>query len=305
MEILLLGPLVANAKHGAEVGIYDACKKLGHNVKCWDYRANVLVLDQTIRPFVGQEIISADLVLCPGAGVTNQVLESITWKASRAFKVLWNSEPIRLENYKGRIKEQKGKYNYYFTFDESEIPLYNDLGIHAVSFLPQAFNPNWYFEMPLNEIKDICFVASFGGKWLNRQILAERVAKKYNISCITAFDAKYVNHVYAEHKLVLNLGLWTSQSGPPEDFKAFSLQQRIFEAIGSCKVVITGEIPSDTNKLFTNKHDILLYNKDNLEEVIEYGLNDENRRRIQDNIRAIRANHTYEKRIERLIDIIG
>jgi len=317
MNFLLLGPYYSNAKHGAEVGIYDALKELGHNVSVWDYRANSYLTCEGLKLSTHDqgllsEIIkndSCEIVLCPGAGLSDEILNSQIWnKYKDCLKIIWNSEPIRLENYRGRIEKQKKHFHLFFTFDESEIPFYKQIGINAV-WLPQAYNSNWYKPIPMtaNQKFDgyLVFIGSVGGKWANREYFLKHVRELgYKINYTTIFDAERVNKAYNMHDAVLNLGLYTPESGPIENLKAFGLQQRIFEAIGSGKVCITNEIDEGTNKLFTHGKDILFYNKNNLSEILSIITNKSKRKEMEVNVDNIRSQHSYRARMERLIHIV-
>jgi len=317
MNILLVGPYYGNAKHGAEVGIYNALKELDHNVSVWDYRVGAYLTAEGVKlqtkddGFLSEIIKNdaCDVVLCPGAGLSDDVLSSPIWKKYKdCLKILWNSEPIRLENYKGRIEKQKKHFQMFFTFDQSEIPLYKEMGIQAI-WLPQAFNPDWYkpIPMPVNQRFDgyFVFIGSIGGKWLHRDLFIKKIRSLgYNVNATTIFDAERVNKAYNMHEAVLNLGLYIAEAGAPEELLAFGLQQRIFEAIGSCKVCVTNEIDKKTNNLFTHGENILFYNNKNLGEVLELASDKNHTRKMEENIENIRDKHCYKARMETLLHII-
>lgn len=318
MNVLLVGPYYGNAKHGAEVGIYNALKELDCNVSVWDYRVGSYLTAEGVRlqtkseDGVLFEIIkndSCDIVLCPGAGLPDEVLNSPIWKKYKdCLKILWNSEPIRLESYRAKVEKQKKHFQVIFTFDESEIPLYREIGINA-AWLPQAFNPEWYKPILTtpNQRFDgyLVFIGSVGGKWLNRSIFLDRVRKLgHKVNSTTIFDAERVNKAYNMHEAVLNLGLYIQEAGPPEKLIGFGLQQRIFETIGAGKVCITNQIDGATNKLFTHGENILFYNSDNLGEVLEIVKDKEHMKKMEENIDCIRGNHCYKARIQRLLDVI-
>lgn len=310
MKILLVGPYFANAGHGAECGIADAIIELGHSLAILDPRVGLLSDEGQRTAWIGEERIAADLVLCPGPGIAEKVYLSKTWDYLKCIKVLWNSEPIRLQNYRDKIAAQKKLFNFFFIFDESEIPLYHDLGIGAVGFLPQAFNPKFYRPLPDTEVLyDFCFIGSIGGKWSNREYFLKRVQKfclENNKSlCInTIFDAQTVNYVYNMHRVVLNLGLYLPELGRPEDLRARGFTQRIFESIGAGRVCVTHEMEKEHSGFLENKNHVLFFNPENLEDVLSYGLNDANRASMEQKITKIRGNHTYKKRMEIMLDVI-
>ena len=122
MHILLLGPYWNNSTHGAEVGVYDALVELKHNVSVWDHRAEKyrmagqdLTADKNTRhPDILQDIDDIDVVLCLGPGLTPQLIDSPIFKAtSNCLRILWNSEPIRLDDYKNKIIQNKNLFSIY------------------------------------------------------------------------------------------------------------------------------------------------------------------------------------------------
>lgn len=313
MNVLILGPYFANANHGCEIGVYHSLIELEHKVRVYDYRQERFMDEygnSYIVPIGEVRVGDVDVVLCPGAGLPEKVLAQSWWQSCRGRKVLWNSEPIRLQNYRDRVLRQKGEYHVTFTFDESEIPLYRDIGIEAL-WLPQAFNNKWY--RPLNPKEpdflgllpgDLCFVGSIGGKWSNREVLLRRLMREQRITVATTFDAQVVNRIYNEHKLVLNLGLYCPESGRPEDLRAFGLQQRIFETVGAGRVCLTNAIPRGTNELFVDRKHLLYYTSNDVEDVIEYGLEDKNRLAMEQQILMVREKHTYAARMRQMLDML-
>lgn len=322
MKVLLVGPYWGNANHGAECGIYDALVELGYQVSIWDYRTRRYRLAGSERNDLGDvdpnnpgdlvfaDTSDAEVTLVPGAGLKPDVLESRLWRNTvGSVRALWNSEPIRLGNYRGRIEANRDHFQVFFTFDESEIPLYKEMGIDA-SFLPQGFNPAWYFpqKLPASQrwAQHMCFVGSVGGKWENRIYFLNRIKRAgFKVHIATIFDATRVNQVYNGHDANLNLGLYCPESGPVENLKAFGLQQRIFETIGAGKICVTNEIPYGTNKLFEDGKHVLFYNATNLEEVIAKVLDRKFRKEMEQSIAEIRDQHTYKARMERLLSIVG
>jgi len=308
-KILLLGPYFGNRLHGAEVGIYDALVELGYETWVFDPRVSkIMDPDKQVWESKGPSPrYPFSVVVCPGPGLPVGVTDS-TWFRSleNAKKVLWNSEPVRLKNYRERVESQKGLYDFTFTFDESEISIYSKMGIDA-KWLPCGFNPKWY--RPLQKeapVGDMCFVGSMGsGKWVHRENLIRRLQKTYEVTYGSIFEADKVNLIYNGHKLVLNLGLYCAESGSYDDLKAFALQQRIFEAVGAGRVCVTNRIPKGTNKLFEDEKHVLYYTKDNIEDVIEYGLDDKNRTRMEAEILKIRKQHSYKVRIAQMMEVVG
>ncbi|MCK5617419.1 glycosyltransferase [Candidatus Pacearchaeota archaeon] len=311
-RILLIGPLIANAGHGAESGIYDALVDLGHKVFCYDPRADQVVsrhagaFFKSFASFV-RKMPSWDLILCPGPGIPHKLHESGLLNSLEGKKVLWNSEPIRLEHYRERIVNQSYLFDLICTFDESEIPLYQNLGCENVMFLPQAFNPKWYKPKHSNPTNDFVFVGSIGGKWKNREPFLRMVnsicqRNKWSLNVKQTFNANVVNDLYNDSKVVLNLGLYHPETGAPSDLKAFALQQRIFEAIGAGRVTLTHDLGADTNQILIPCQDVVCYDgSENLEWAMQYALTHWDD--FSDNILKVRDNHNYKARMETLVEV--
>lgn len=314
MHILLIGPYWNNAKHGAEVGVYNALIELGHKVSIWDYRANRYRIEQEdipdeISSIIIEDVKNVDCVLCLGPGLPDHVIESEIFQESGDLRVLWNSEPIRLPDYLSKMRDNKKHFSVICTFDESELPLYRDqLGINAV-FLPQAFNPEWYNPLKIPRSQKFpnafCFIGSIGGKWAHRHVLISRLSQAgFTVHVTTLFDAQKVNQAYNIHSGVLNLGLYCDECGPQVDLKSFGLQQRIFETIGAGQICITNEIPAGTNELFEHGEHVLTYNSDNLEEICRLALDKKTATHIKEKILKIRDKHTYKERMKQLLRVI-
>lgn len=307
MQILLIGPYWGNSDWGSEPGIYDGLCKLGHDVRVWDHRVKRFMSSdgEAINDYKGhiESIEQIDFVLAPGPGLPDPVLNSVYFKSLRCPKILWCCEPLRLPSYYRKMADQKDVFDFFFTFDESEIFLYRRLGIDA-KWLPCAYWQEWYkpIDTIRGEANGICFIGSVGGKWDNRNRLVQRMRDaNLPLGYGKVFDAVRVNEIYNRSKLVLNLGLYCTQSGPPEHLRAYGLQQRIFESIGAGRVCVTNEIPQGSNQIFSHGNDILLYNGENLEEIVELGLESPHRVRMEEKILEIRHLHTYKARMEYML----
>jgi len=317
-KVLLVGPLFANAGHGAECGVYDALKELGCEVANLDCRVNQFV---DLRGNIYTDIADIcdpglcmsedyDIVLCLGAGVSPALYESGFLNSVKGKKILWNSEPIRLPVYRGKIEAQHEAFDLICTFDESEVPLYEEMGCKEVMFLPQAYNPEWYeVESDVTPrlgdiVADFIFVGSIGGKWINRQVFLSTIngicAKNaWSFAVQQTFDAKTVNKYYRNSKVVINLGLFLPELGPANKFRGHGLQQRIFEAAGAGRVCLTNEIAKGSNDIFTDHQDIVFYNEESLEWSMNYCM--DHWEELSENVVAGRDKHNYAARMKTLL----
>lgn len=308
MHILLVGPYFGNKGHGAEEGIADSIQLLGHELSIYDPRTRTLrINEKNIEKIDFVVAGSPDLVLVAGAGGPPKIFETNAWRRCKCPKVNWNSEPVRLDNYRDKIVSQKDEFDFFFTFDESEVPIYNEMGIANTAFLPQAFNPQWYKTRECDRNCDWVFVGSIGGKWSNRVPFIQRASRhakdtrgKFNYT--TCFNAISVCDIYQRSKAVLNLGLF--HGGNPHEFVSYGLQQRVFESIGAGRIPITNAIPSDTNQIFEDGKTILFYDAKNFEKVLDVVRDDKVRQEMEASILAIREEHTYSARIKKMLNVL-
>jgi hypothetical protein len=307
LRILLIGPYFGNKGHAAENGVYDAIRKCGHKCYVYDNRTKqILWLDGKIENIDLEKhngstelFDTIDLTIVCGPGFTQNMIKSGLPKIMRGVKVLWNSEPIRLSSYRERLCLNKELFDFFFTFDKTEVPIYQQLGFKNVFFLPQGYNPKWYKPLHQKPQHDLCFIGSIGGKWGNRIHFLQRIQETFGSLHVLkpVFDGEYVNKVYNDHKIVLNIGLWIPELGAVEELKASGYQQRIFEAYGSGRVCVTHE-EEEYPEFLIHKKNVIFYNKNNLEEMISYALR--NWDALSKNILANPNKHTYEARIKQM-----
>ena len=323
-KILLCGAPVRNKLHGAEVGVVDALRQLGHSVALLDFGAGISIRTDGGSQCNGlaEQIVSYiqddyDFILTMGAGIPNAVYEHKTvrnfFKQYRS--ILWCSEPIRIESYRSRIAAQTDIFDTYFSFDEGECAIYTAVTGKPCFFLPQAGNPEWY--RPLdnrNRERLCCFVGSISNKWCNRQYFLDRVRKVVpptNMFIATIFDANKVNELYNKSAFVLNLGLYHPGLGSgPTYLASYGFQQRIFESLCAGSIPFTN-IPADMSQtpqqaaMFENGKTIVYYNNHDLEAVLKHYIYKPDKiNEMLYHIRQIRSKHTYLARMQQLMTIL-
>lgn len=321
VNIAVFGKYFSNAGHGAECGIVDALHELGHAVCAVDFHANKI-------QYTGEEVKRldpnsdltetplgiADFALIVGPGLPPDIAkqENIQLYFGSHYSVCWNSEPLRLYSYRDRACRQHDLFTLWATFDEGELSIYKDHHMEAI-FLPQAFNPKWYKPLEIPPDKFVCFFGSVGGKWANREHLIRRaqatLKDKFFVGT-NLFDAAKVNEAYNHAVIVLNLGLYHEELGPPEQLASYALQQRVFEAIGAGCVPMTNT-PADLSmtptqqKLFKNYHNIIYYDNDTFEATLQFYMkNPDKLAEIHKNVLKSREEHTYKARMVHLIKIL-
>jgi hypothetical protein len=314
MNIAVFGKYFSNAGHGAECGIVDALRELGHKVWILDFAAKKLGLTDGSITELDQhakiELYDCDFALVVGPGLPPAIAkqENIEIFFGSHYSVCYNSEPVRLKQYLDRVCQQRSLFTLWATFDEGEIPIYTDNSLDAI-FLPQAFNPAWYKPLDVTPEGIACFVGSVGGKWQNREHMLRRAKMVLGegLTALRLFDANKVNEIYNKHVIVLNLGLYHEELGAPGHLASYAFQQRIFEAIGAGAVPMTNT-PADLTMtplqrgMFTNHQNIIYYDNETFEATLQFYINHtEKLAEIHRNVLASREEHTYKNRMEYLI----
>jgi hypothetical protein len=292
MNICLCGASIRNKTHGAEVGVQDALVELGHSVALLDFGAKTSVdingqYDRGDHTSIVNHIkMNYDFILTMGAGLPVGVSNNkdIQQFFNDNLSVLWSSEPLRLPNYRERITQQQELFDIYFSFDEGECPIYENITNKPCFFLAQGYFPKWYKPIwdPRAIKKVACFVGSINNeKWCNRQHFikrAYRILGQDNLTVTTIFNAKKVNEIYNKHFVVLNLGLYHKELGAPQKLASFGFQERVMQAIGAGVPCLTHK-PADLNntpeqqKMFTNGATILYYTNDNFDAILRHFFN--------------------------------
>ena len=320
LKILLIGKYFSNYSHGAEVGIVHALDSLnGEKTSIVDYHAKRFFDDG----YYGSEFFDAalkyickntyDLILAVGPGIPPDMakLPHVKQLLENNLSICWNSEPIRLPNYRAKFLEQRDLFHYWATFSEDEVALYLNDGAKNSFFLPQAFNPEWYKPLGLDKNKLFCFVGSIGGKWNNRVPFLNRVRNICPDATIKqTFNAQEVNQIYNHHRVGLNLGLYHKGLGPPEHLTSYGLQQRIFEYLGTGIIPLTNKPANldstpQTAAMFTNMENILYYENSSLEAMLRFCMESPEKLDILGkNVLKIREKHTYKARMKQLLNIL-
>lgn len=221
-------------------------------------------------------------------------------------------------------------YDYVFTHELNCIPFYQQFGCTQVHYLPLAVNPREFYPRHVSpEFRsEICFIGSaFQNRVQFFDKIAPYLARKNTI--ISGFWWDRLKN-YSLLKDKIRLGVWMSpeetanyyngakivinlhRSHDDETFninsrkiEAVSLNPRTFEISGSGTLQIT-DMRQDLVSFFTPGKDIETYGSpEELVDKIEHYLNHEDERR-EISLRSyhrIRSEHTYRKRLTRLLQI--
>jgi hypothetical protein len=296
MKVLLVGPLKSNAPHGAECGIANALDKLAYP---WDYFDPRLPHTQQDIIDKAKANVNADLVLVLGCTPWNDFLETFSKYYPSIPIVNWNSEEIRLPEYRERVDKFGYRFKHIFHFDESALPIYKEMGLEA-SFMPQGYDPNRHRYIDVGpRVNSVVFIGSVGGKHWNRQkLIYDLKAAGIPILYQHSMDPEYNSQIYSKAAACINLGL---SINPDKPYESHGFQQRVFEAWGSSCPVITNRPVGypETNRmdgLFENGN-ILFYDDNPVDVVRAYLSSRDNIDSMVWCAKNMKSLHTYYQRL--------
>lgn len=165
-----------------------------------------------------------------------------------------------------------------------------------VYWLPHACDPKYHFYEISEKIFDIGFVGNINSKFhQKREKMIKVIKENFKNVCFTNnLFLKDMAKLYSESKIVFNCTLNND------------INMRLFEGMCSGSLVITDNIPELYEVI--SKDSVVSYEneKDLLEKINYYLINEEERNTISENgyIEAINK-HTYKNRMEELIKIVG
>ena len=167
-------------------------------------------------------------------------------------------------------------------------------GCPFVGWLPSACAPDVHGKIPANKSYEIGFVGQTHRQWHPHRVrLLERLIK-------AGFD------VHIESKILQEMALFNSRSEILFNRSLNGdLNMRVFEALCSGSMLLTDRLPENTllNDLFTDREHLVLYDDDNLEELVRYYLNHEDEREAiaAAGREAVLGGHTYAHRADQII----
>ncbi|KAA3615503.1 MAG: hypothetical protein DWQ05_14220 [Calditrichaeota bacterium] len=252
LRIHLVGKGVTNFPWGMETEMMRVFEKMGCEVIQTDYVAHA-------NDFAARFFRPAHLMLVfRGSGIPGELIERVPCKT-----VLWYQDDVFAAGHVPRDLAFNARYfDHVYTFDFNAIEEYKKYGVREIDWLPLGATPEIYNKQFLPKKYDISFV---GNVYPNRKALFQRLEKKFNLFVTQAF-AKDAAKIYNESKIVLNLGIGKT-----------GIQQRVFEALCCGSMLFTNEIPED-GQLFKDMQHLVYFNDNNIEELLSYYLENEDKR---------------------------
>lgn len=217
--------------------------------------------------------------------------------------------------------------DHVFTHEAAVVAYYASLGARSVHYLPFAAHLARVHPKPVEPAywTDICFIGSgfahrlaffnrlapylqkrkvfiAGGSW-DRMRSYKKLKSSIRLSGVPADVA--VNY-YNGARIVINLHRQSDGAGGPLPLPPQSVNPRTFE-INACAVLQLTDVRADLPKLYSPGHELATFTS--AEECIaklDYYLRHEDERRelALAGYRATRVSHTYEHRIDALLNIV-
>lgn len=186
-------------------------------------------------------------------------------------------------------------FDQVFLYQKNYLPSFNDHPKDAVHWLPYACDTEFFRDLGMPRDIDVAFIGKLMGRGSDRRRAIEHLSRKYKVNEQRYYAQEEISHVYSRAKMVLNIPL------------ADDLNFRFFEALSCGALLLTKRIHNGQEELFEEDVDYVGFSstEDMLAKVDHYLNNSADRERIATSGYAkIRAGHTLEIRIQRLLELI-
>ncbi|MCK5236998.1 MAG: glycosyltransferase, partial [Deltaproteobacteria bacterium] len=186
-------------------------------------------------------------------------------------------------------------FDYIFLAHRQYIPRFHEAGFKNVYWIPVACDPLIHGRGGRGggeKLHDITFVGSLNNQ--RRVELLNLIKKRYKLHYERCFLERMAE-VFTESRIVFNNAVKND------------LNMRVFEVMASGSMLLTDEAPgSGLDELFSDREHLVIYNEDNLIELIDYYLNHpkELEEIAMRGEREVLAHHTYDHRIDEMLAYI-
>lgn len=184
--------------------------------------------------------------------------------------------------------EAARRFDLVFLAQRAYIPQFHERGVKNVHWLPLACDPQIHGKRGLAKTHDVGFVGTLADK--RRLRLLTRLAEKVEVKFDRLFLREMADHL-ERSRIVFNNAIKND------------LNMRVFEAMCSGSLLLTDNADGLTG-FFTDRRHLVIYDDDDFVDLAVYYLkNEAEREKIAGagRLEAL-AQHTYERRVETLID---
>lgn len=196
------------------------------------------------------------------------------------------------------LRESAGLFDYLFT-DLKGVEIFKRHGYNNVEYFPMfSFDPEVHRPLPeIEKIYDICFIGNLNhavqrerAQWLRRIAL---LSQKYKVIIANGIYGEDYTHLLNQSKIIFNRSI------------RGEMNMRAYEAPACRTLLFFEEENLEVRNFYTDRVHCVLYNEGNLEELIDYYLQNETEReeiakRGHERVQEL----THENRMAALLDRI-
>lgn len=199
-------------------------------------------------------------------------------------------------------------FDYVFVAQKDYIPSFKEVA-DKVFWLPLAADPTMHRKFNTGKQFDIGYVGSFydpqrlakhsklAAFWLSRTAFKERMqllthlSQKYNVVVSNNAWGENLAKVYSLCKIGFNQSI------------GGDLNMRVFEIMSCGTMLLTDQIGNGLHELFENRKHLVTYTETDLDELVEYYLqNEAEREKIAEQAqKLVHEKHTYEVRMNEIL----
>ena len=194
-----------------------------------------------------------------------------------------------------RHLEIAGNFDFVFLAQKAYVQPMMQAGIKNVIWLPLACDPEIHGKVKVDKEFDVGFVGSISSTLDRRKNLLDKIRKKFDLNCQRKFMDEMAEH-YSKSRVIFNNAINND------------LNMRVFEALCSGSLLVTDSAPgSGLEEFFKDKEHLVIYNDENLEEIVSHYLKNklERERISSEGRREVLAKHTYGHRTEWMIQVLN
>ena len=194
-----------------------------------------------------------------------------------------------------RHLEIAGNFDFVFLAQKAYVQPMIQAGIKNVMWLPLACDPEIHGKVKVGKEFDVGFVGSISSTLDRRKNLLEKLKKQFDLDCQRKFMDEMAEH-YSKSRVIFNNAINND------------LNMRVFEALCSGSLLVTDSAPgSGLEEFFKDKEHLVIYNDENLEEIVSHYLKNklERERISSEGRREVLAKHTYGHRTEWMIQVLN
>ena len=197
-----------------------------------------------------------------------------------------------------RIEYARNFDHVFVMFNRQHIGVFRQAGCRNVEWLPAACDPDIHICTGADKAYDVGFVGQTLRQWHpDRVRLLERLQE-------AGFDVHIDTKILQEMALVFNRSRIILNRSLKQD-----LNMRVFEALSTGSLLLTDRLPAESGLelLFKDREQLVLYDEDNLEQLVAYYLEhpEERERTAARGRTEALAHHTYRHRVRQILAAVG